>query len=72
MNNLRDKHTGQYVSTKDAGKKEVDLAIRIWSQEPEPIARDALEYCRSVWELIFILAVTIFVIVATMYLVVRV
>jgi len=75
MNNLRDKKTGQFVSTKGAGKKEVELAIRVWSQEPEPSQEkkeDALGYCRSVWELIFILAVTIFVVVATVYLVVRV
>jgi len=74
MKQLRDKHTGQYVSMKDAGKKEVELAIRVWSQEPEPVEKkkDALGYCRSVWELIFILVLTIFVIVAAVYLVVRI
>jgi hypothetical protein len=72
VNQLRDKKTGQFVSTKDAGKKEVDLAIRIWSQEPESVEKDALGYCRSVWELIFILVLTIFVVVASVYVVVRI
>jgi hypothetical protein len=72
MNQLRDKHTGQYVSAKDAGTKEVDLAIRIWSQEPEPFEGEGIRYCRSVWELIFILVSTIFVVIASVYIVVRI
>ena len=73
MNRLRDVKTGQFVSLKDAGKKELEIAIRLFNEpEPEPVKRDALGYCRSVWELIFILVLTIFVIVASVYLVVRI
>ena len=35
MNQLRDKKTGQFVSMKDAGKKELEIAIRLFN-EPEP------------------------------------
>ena len=68
---FRDKK-GRFRSLKDVGKKEVDLAIRIWSQEPELSQKEnALRYCRSIWELIFIVTLTIFVIIASFYLLVR-
>jgi hypothetical protein len=71
MTPLRDKF-GRFVSVKDVGKREIEMAIRLYN-EPDPVQeQNALGYCRSVWELIFILVSTIFVIVASVYLVVRI
>ena len=61
MKQLRDKHTGQYVSMKDAGKKELEIAIRLFNEtEPESSQeKDALTDIRSAAELILILVATI-------------
>jgi len=61
MNPIRNKKTGQFVSMKDAGKKELEIAIRLFNEtEPESSQeKDALTDIRSAAELILILVATI-------------
>ena len=58
MNRLRDKF-GRFVSLKDVGKKELEIAIRLYN-EPDPVQRqDALRDMREAGELVLILVATI-------------
>ena len=58
MKPLRDKF-GRFVSLKDVGKKEIELAIRLYN-EPDPVQKpDALQDARQVSELLLILVTII-------------
>ena len=69
MKPLRDKH-GRFVSIKDAGKKEIEMAIRLYN-EPDPQTQDALAPIRSAAELILILELIIALCIGIVYLGVR-
>ena len=58
MNRLRDKF-GRFISLKDVGKKELEIAIRLYN-EPDPVQpQDALRDLREAGELVLILVATI-------------
>ena len=58
MNRLRDKF-GRFISLKDVGKKELEIAIRLYN-EPDPVQpQDALRDLREVEEVLLILVATI-------------
>lgn len=57
MKPLRDKH-GRFVSLKDVGKKEIEVAIRLYN-EPEPSQQDAFYDARQGAELLLILVATL-------------
>ena len=58
MNRLRDKF-GRFISLKDVGKKELEIAIRLYN-EPDPVqSQDALRDMREAGELVLILVATI-------------
>ena len=58
MTPLRDKF-GRFVSMKDVGKKEIELAIRLYN-EPDPVQKpDAFQDARQASELLLILVTII-------------
>lgn len=71
MKPLRDKF-GRFVSLKDVGTKEIELAIRLYN-EPDPVqSKDALAPIRSAAELVLILELIIAVCIGILYIGVRV
>ena len=54
MNRLRDKF-GRFISLKDVGKKELEIAIRLFN-EPDPVqSQDALRDLREAEEVLLLL-----------------